>query len=100
MARRTSAPSPAIVLKQTAPAPARTPGWLQVVIVLAAAFAFMTHTTREVSDNDTWWHLKTGQYILQQHKMPVPDQFAYTTYSRKPVLRGQDAARDFNLTHE
>jgi hypothetical protein len=56
--------------------------------------------SREGGDSDTWWHLKTGQYILAQHHLPVPDPFAYTTYSGKPLYAGEAITRDFNLTHE
>ncbi len=45
-----------------------------------------------IADSDFWWHLKTGQWLAQQHRLPVPDPFAYTTV-------GGTVAR-FNLTHE
>jgi len=54
----------------------------------------------ELSDPDTWWLLKTGQYIGQNHKRPVPDPFAYTTYMGKPAFPGEEHMRDFDLTHE
>jgi hypothetical protein len=76
------------------------PKWLRAAILVLAAFAIMSHTSREVSDNDTWWHLKTGQYMLEHHALPVPDPFSYTTYLHKTVLAGEAEARDFNLTHE
>jgi hypothetical protein len=49
----------------------------------------------EIADTDFWWHLKTGQYILEHHSLPVPDPFAYTT-----PLNTQDRVQHFNLTHE
>jgi hypothetical protein len=45
-----------------------------------------------IEDTDFWWHLKTGQWIAQQHRLPVPDPFSYKT--------GGDATARFNLTHE
>jgi hypothetical protein len=53
-----------------------------------------------VGDTDTWWHLKTGQFILQHHSLPVPDPFAWTTYLGKPAYAGEEVTRYFNLTHE
>ncbi len=53
-----------------------------------------------VGDTDTWWHLKTGQYIWQQHRLPVPDPFSFTSYMGKPVYPGEPTTRYFNLTHE
>ena len=54
----------------------------------------------EISDPDFWWHLKTGQYIVTRHRLPVPDPFAYTTVSAAPVSAQEAATRHFNLTHE
>jgi hypothetical protein len=69
--------------------------------VLALAFGVLIcHFCGEVADTDTWWHLKSGQYIVQQHKLPVPDPFAYTTYLWKPAYDGETTTRYFNLTHE
>ena len=45
-----------------------------------------------IEDTDFWWHLKTGQWLAQQHRLPLPDPFSYTT--------GSDATARFNLTHE
>jgi hypothetical protein len=49
----------------------------------------------ELSDPDAWWHLATGRYIVTQHRLPVPDPFAYTTAGAPP-----ESTRHFNLTHE
>jgi hypothetical protein len=54
----------------------------------------------EIADPDFWWHLKTGQYIVTEHRLPVPDPFAYTTASAPPVSADESATRSFNLTHE
>jgi hypothetical protein len=54
----------------------------------------------EANDPDLWWHLKTGQYILTHHRLPVPDPFAYTTAGATPGYAGEEQVRRFNLTHE
>jgi hypothetical protein len=53
----------------------------------------------EMSDPDSWWHLATGRYIAEQHRLPVPDPFAYTT-AGAPLAPGEASVRRFNLTHE
>jgi hypothetical protein len=54
----------------------------------------------EIRDSDFWWHLRTGQYIVETRSLPVPDPFAYTTATAPLAYPGEDAVRHFNLTHE
>ena len=35
-------------------------------------------TLRPIADPDFWWHLRTGQFILQTHAIPHIDPFSYT----------------------
>ncbi len=53
----------------------------------------------EVSDSDTWLHLETGKYVVDQHKLAIPDPFSFTTYLG-PALPSEATVRAFNLTHE
>ena len=92
-----AASRPAPIVKQP---PAAAPRWLRPLILALSAFALMGWFSSEVSDPDTWWLLKSGQYIWQNHKLPVPDPFAYTTYMGKPAFPGEEHMRDFDLTHE
>lgn len=94
-ARPARRPAP-IVNKERAAAPP----WLRPVVLALAAFLLLGWFSTESADSDTWWHLKTGQYIWQNHALPVPDPFSYTTYLGKPAYPGEDATRYFNLTHE
>ena len=52
-----------------------------------------------IDDTDFWWHLKTGQYIVEHHSLPIPDPFAVTAAVAPPDLRAEQV-RYFNLTHE
>jgi len=54
----------------------------------------------EISDPDFWWHLKTGQYIVQQHALPSPDPFNFTTATAASAYPNEPLTRHFNLTHE
>lgn len=76
------------------------PHWTRWVLAGLAALLFFSAFTTEARDSDTWWHLKTGQYIVQQHKLPVPDPFSWTTYLKGPAYPGEETTRYFNLTHE
>jgi hypothetical protein len=92
-----AASRPAPIVKKPA---AAAPRWLRPLTLALSAFALMGWFSTEVADSDTWWLLKSGQYIWQNHKLPVPDPFAYTTYMGKPAFPGEEHMRDFDLTHE
>jgi hypothetical protein len=79
---------------------AAEPKWLRHIIIALGALMLIAYTSVEVGDPDAWWHLKTGQYMLQQHRLPWPDPFSYTTYMGKPAYPGEEQTRYFNLTHE
>jgi hypothetical protein len=68
-------------------------------VALAVVFAAGL-LSRPFSDTDSWWQLKTGQYIVENHKLPVPDPFSYTTGRSAPAYPGEERIRYFNLTHE
>jgi hypothetical protein len=72
--------------------------WLQAVTLLLTAGCLLGLFSSAIADTDFWWHLKTGEYIVERHSLPVPDPFAYTT----PVTayQGEEQVRRFNLTHE
>ena len=70
------------------------------VLLALTAVLLLGVFSSEIVDPDFWWHLKTGQYIVSQHRLPVPDPFAYTTASAPPVSPDEAATRRFNLTHE
>jgi hypothetical protein len=54
----------------------------------------------EIADSDFWWHLKTGQFILEHRTLPVPDPFAFTTAMGRASYPGEGRVQHFNLTHE
>jgi hypothetical protein len=49
------------------------------VYVFAFAFFF---AARPLSDGDFWYHLKTGEYILQTRSIPRTDIFSFTNYGK------------------
>ena len=50
--------------------PVAIAGVLSALAVLAARGRF--------SDPDLWWHLKTGQFIWNNHQIPTTDHFSFT----------------------
>lgn len=76
------------------------PVWLRPAILGLSVLLVLACSSTEAADPDTWWHLKTGQYIVQHHSLPVPDPFAFTTYLGKQAYGTEEITRYFNLTHE
>src|SRR5690348_258398 len=86
------------------PPPATPPSpqspWLRGAALILTAVCLLGLFSTEIADTDFWWHLKTGQYIIQQHSLPFPDPFAYTTSLNAPQHPGEQQVQHFNLTHE
>jgi hypothetical protein len=76
------------------------PAWLRYTVLALAALCLIGMFSTEVAGYDTWWHLKTGDYVLHHRALPVPDPFSYTTDLGKPAYPGEEQVRHFNLTHE
>ena len=58
--------------------PLRRIQWAQAV-VLAALFSFpgiLCLRAAHMVDPDIWWHLRTGEWILQHHAVPHTDPFS------------------------
>ena len=70
-------------MKQRAhrPAPGSPEPWRRVLLASLPALAFLLGCT-PMSDFDVWWHLRTGQLILQTHTVPRVDLFTYTNATR------------------
>ena len=47
-------------------------------LTVILALGLFTMTIRGVSDPDVWWHLRTGELIVQQHHVPHTDPFSFT----------------------
>ncbi len=86
-------------MRKPDPIPATTRWLLPAALVLTAVFLLGLFST-EMSDPDAWWHLATGRYIVQHHRLPTPDPFAYTTAKAAPASPDEARTRQFNLTHE
>ncbi len=49
----------------------------QVFFIILFLSLFLM-TLRPIADPDFWWHLRTGQFIVQTHSIPHSDPFSYT----------------------
>src|SRR5215469_16777253 len=103
-ARRPPISPPASVPRKSGAAlaiiPKPAPRWLRPAVLGLLLLLLLSWLSRKTADSDTWWHLKTGQFIVTQHRLPVPDPFAWTTYIGKSAYPGEEVTRYFNLTHE
>ncbi|MFQ6015918.1 MAG: hypothetical protein ACE5NP_10815 [Anaerolineae bacterium] len=52
-----------------------SPRQLLPTLLFASIFAM---ACREITDPDYWWHLRTGQYILETRSVPYQDPFSLT----------------------
>ena len=50
-----------------------------ILLLVAAAFALVC---QELDDADIWWHLKAGQWIWTQGKVPTHDPFTFASSDR------------------
>src|SRR5262245_17629678 len=51
---------------------------LAVILTLVFLFTCIGGTHSMLGDADTGWHLRTGQWILANHRVPHQDLFSYT----------------------
>ncbi|MFL5303567.1 MAG: hypothetical protein ACJ8F1_00065 [Polyangia bacterium] len=68
-------------MKQSAPKPPPPEPWRRLLLASLPALAFLLGCT-PMSDFDVWWHLRTGQLILQSGAVPRVDLFTYTNATR------------------
>ena len=67
--------------------------------VLAIAFLVGVFSS-EIADTDSWWHLKTGELVVREASLPLPDIYSFTTELGAESYSGEERVRRFNLTHE
>jgi hypothetical protein len=74
--------------------------WSPLIAAVLAAILWLGWFSPEIYDSDFWWHLKAGQFVVQNRALPVPDPFAFTTAGAGEAYPGEAIVRHFNLTHE
>lgn len=52
------------------------------LVVFSVALAALLLGCYELFDPDVWWHLRTGQWIIEHHRVPQFDLFTFTSADR------------------
>ena len=52
------------------------------VFVAILALGLFTMAAAAVTDPDVWWHLRTGQLILQNHSLFHTDPYSFTRFGQ------------------
>ncbi len=55
-----------------------------ILLTACIAFTFALFCV-EIKDPDFWWHLKTGEHIVETGSIPTSDPFAYTSTPKDPL---------------
>ena len=98
--RSAKRPAPVAPRHTASVLPVPAPRWVPFVLAALASLILVGLFSREISNTDFWWQLRTGQYIAQTHSLPDPDPFAYTTAGAGQTHEGEATVRHFNLRHE
>jgi hypothetical protein len=67
---------------------AESPFWSLMILIVPFAAMFITLTVGKwftgapLVDFDYWWHLATGNWILDHHRVPTTDPFSWTAGGR------------------
>src|SRR6266436_4494054 len=52
------------------------------VFVVVLALGLFTLAARGIADPDVWWHLRTGQLMLQNHSLFHSDPYSFTRFGQ------------------
>ena len=52
------------------------------VFVAVLALGLFTMAARGMTDPDVWWHLRTGQLMLQNHALFHTDPYSFTRFGQ------------------
>lgn len=76
----------------------REPFLVVSMFLCVASLLFVWVALQPMLDADLWWHLKTGELIVEQGALPTEDLFAYTSEAfssprEHSILRGYPASQ-------
>src|ERR1700758_1231186 len=65
--------------QQTSTTPLLAPqSWNRLLFGAVLLFGLLAMTARPATDPDLWWHLRTGQWIVETRHIPHIDPFSFT----------------------
>ncbi|MEJ2757063.1 MAG: hypothetical protein P8046_01150 [Anaerolineales bacterium] len=56
---------------------------LSRVLIAVTFMGILAMATHVSIDSDTWWHLRAGQYMVENQKLMTADVFSYTSYGKE-----------------
>ena len=57
--------------------------WLDGLLVTAVVAAASVLASQQLYDPDVWWHLRSGQWILENRRLPTLDPFTFASADRQ-----------------
>ena len=57
--------------------------WLDGLLVASMVAAASVFACQELNDTDSWWHLRSGQWILENCRLPTLDPFSFASADRE-----------------
>ena len=57
--------------------------WLDGLLVASMVAAASVLACQELRDPDAWWHLRSGQWILENRRLPTLDPFTFASADRE-----------------
>src|SRR4051794_12516768 len=57
--------------------------WLDALLVASMVAAGSVLACQELRDPDVWWHLRSGQWILENRRLPTLDPFTFASADRE-----------------
>jgi hypothetical protein len=63
--------------------PHKLRSWLDGLLVASMVAAASVLACQELRDPDAWWHLRSGQWILENRRLPTLDPFTFASADRE-----------------
>ncbi|MEW5807151.1 MAG: hypothetical protein AB1756_07390 [Acidobacteriota bacterium] len=57
--------------------------WIERVLLLLIVLLALSFSITKIFDYDIWWHLKTGEYIWKEFRIPYSDFFSLTAEGKE-----------------
>ena len=75
--------------------------WLDAdrLVTVIVFLGLVAMAVRPPADTDTWWHLRSGQYIVETGSIPFEDPFSHTVYGKAWIDHGWLAQVGLYLTY-
>lgn len=72
---------------------------LAAAVLIPTVLAVLAATLGPITSGDLWWHLRTGEWILEHGQLPTTDPFSHTAGGTHWVLQEYGSQILFALTH-